>query len=60
MRRRLPGGGHVPHPRIATTTGRRAEIRWARPAPVEVDGASGGRRASLGVAIRSPAFVLLV
>ena len=60
MRRRLPGGGHLPHPRIVTTTGRRAEIRWARPAPVEVDGTPGARRASLDVAVRSPAFVLLV
>jgi hypothetical protein len=60
MRRRLPGGGHLPHPRIVTTTGRRAEIRWATPAPVEVDGTSRPRRSSLHVTVRSPAFVLLV
>jgi YegS C-terminal NAD kinase beta sandwich-like domain len=60
MRRRLPGGGHLPHPRIVTTTGRQAEIRWAAPAPVEIDGTPGPRRASVDVAVRSPAFVLLV
>jgi hypothetical protein len=60
MRRRLPGGGHLPHPRIVTTTGRQAEIRWATPAPLEVDGTSGSRRSSVDVTVRSPAFVLLV
>jgi putative lipid kinase YegS-like protein len=60
MRRRLPGGGHLPHPRIVTTTGRWAEIRWVAPAPVEVDGTPGSRRATVDVAVRSPAFVLVV
>ena len=60
MRRRLPGGAHLPHPRIVTTTGREVEIRWSAPVPVEVDGTPGSRRASVDVAVRSPAFVLLV
>jgi hypothetical protein len=60
MRRRLPGGGHLPHPRITTARGRQAQIRWAAPAPVEVDGTAGPRRAALDVTVRSPAFVLLV
>jgi hypothetical protein len=60
MRRRLPGGGHLPHSRIVTTTGRRAQIRWGSPAPLEVDGTSSPRRSSLDVTVRSPAFVLVV
>jgi hypothetical protein len=60
MRRRLPGGGHVPHPRIVTTTGRQVEIRWTAPAPLEIDGTSSPRRSSVDVTVRSPAFVLVV
>lgn len=60
MRRRLPGGAHLPHPRIVTTTGRRAEVRWARPVAVEADGAAEPRRSALDVTVRTRAFVLLV
>jgi hypothetical protein len=60
MRRRLPGGGHLPHPRIVTTTGRHAEVQWAVPTPLEVDGQPSPAQSSLAVTVRSPAFVLLV
>jgi len=60
MRRRLPAGGHLPHPRIVTTTGLRAEVRWAAPAALEVDGAAEPRRSYLDVTLRPRAFVLLV
>jgi hypothetical protein len=60
MRRRLPGAGHLPHPRIVTTTGRHAEVRWAGSTPLEVDGAARPSQSSLDVTVRSPAFVLLV
>lgn len=60
MRRRLPGGGHLPHPRIVTTTGREVEIRWAAPAGLEVDGAARAPQRAVGVTLRSAAFVLQV
>jgi len=60
MRRRLPGGGHLPHPRIVTSTGRRVEVRWAAPRPLEVDGAPLTARSRVDVAVRSPAFTLQV
>ncbi len=46
MRARLGTGTHVPHPRIAQRVGRRIEVRWARPRPLEIDG-----RAHSGVAV---------
>jgi diacylglycerol kinase family enzyme len=36
MRRRLPGGGHLPHPRIVTSNGRQAQVRWPAPRPLLV------------------------
>jgi hypothetical protein len=60
MRRRIPGGGHLPHPRIVTTTGREVEIRWAAATALEVDGVALAPRDGVEVAVRSPAFVLQV
>lgn len=60
LRRLLAGGGHLPHPQIATATGRRVEVVWSRPALLEVDGRAGGRRGTLGAAVVPAAFLLVV
>ncbi len=60
LRRLLPGGGHLPHPQIATATGRRVEVVWSRPMPLEVDGRARGRRGTLGAAVVPAAFLLVV
>lgn len=60
MRRRLPAGGHLPHPRIVTRSGRQAQVRWSAPRPLEVDGVAEPRQAALEVSVRSPAYTLLV
>lgn len=38
MRRRLRGGGHLPHPRIQQFRGRRASVAAPHALPVEIDG----------------------
>jgi hypothetical protein len=61
MRRRLPTGVHLPHPRIRTGSGRRIRVRvrggtW----PVRIDGRPTGRSGTVGVEVHSPAFHLVV
>jgi hypothetical protein len=60
MRRRLPGGAHLPHPRIVTSTGRRVEVRWRHPRPLEVDGRGRPPRSTLTATVEPGAYVLLV
>jgi diacylglycerol kinase family enzyme len=60
LRRLLQGAGHLPHPEIATATGRRVDVRWSRPTPLEVDGRARGRRATLVAAVVPAAFLLVV
>jgi hypothetical protein len=60
MRRRVQAGTHLPHPRIVTASGRRAQVRFRAPVPVEVDGVPAPRRAALDATVREGAFVLLV
>jgi hypothetical protein len=61
MRRRLPTGGHVPHPRIAQTTGRRVEVRWAAgPRSVVVDGAAVAPADRLTAEVRPGAYRVLL
>jgi hypothetical protein len=60
LRRRIRGGAHVPHPQIATATGRTVEVTWARPAPVEVDGRPGDPAQHLEIRVVPAAFRLLV
>ena len=60
MRRRLPTGDHVPHPRIVGATGRRVEVRWTRPVPVEADGHPGDPATVLVAAVRPGALRVLV
>lgn len=61
MRRRLPQGTHVPHPRIHELAGRRVEVRvQARPAPLEADGEPRGRVRGLSVEVLPEVLWLLV
>jgi len=61
MRRRLPTGTHVPHPRIRSGRGRRVEIEVTRRAlPLEVDARDQGRATRLTVALVAGALRLLV
>jgi diacylglycerol kinase family enzyme len=61
MRARLAIGAHLPHPRIATASGRRVVVESASgPIPVEVDGAGHGRAARVDVEVTPGAFSLLV
>jgi diacylglycerol kinase family enzyme len=61
MRRRLPTGTHLPHPRIAATTGRSVEITGPTDGlPVTLDGRTAGRAERLTAAVRHPALRLLL
>jgi len=61
MRRRLPTGTHLPHPRITTTTGRSVEITAPDGGvPVTVDGRPAGRVDRLTASVRHPALRLLI
>lgn len=60
MRRRLPLGTHVPHPRILTGTGREIRIEAGRTRPVALDGHDAGSVATLAVRVRPGAFRLLL
>ncbi|HUV11942.1 MAG TPA: hypothetical protein VMX12_13270 [Acidimicrobiia bacterium] len=60
MRRRLAGGAHLPHPRIATSAGRSVLVEVARPGALEVDGTDRGRADRLRAVVRQGAYRLLV
>jgi diacylglycerol kinase family enzyme len=60
MRRRLPTGTHVPHPRITQVTGRQVVVTAARPLPVEVDGHREARTTALAVRLTPGALRLLL
>ena len=60
LRRRVRAGAHLPHPRIVTSHGRQAEVRFDRPVAVEIDGVPASRRAALTAIVREAAFRLLV
>jgi hypothetical protein len=61
MRRRLPQGTHLPHPRIHQVTGRRVEVRMAGgTAPLEADGVRSGRVGGLTVEVLPGIISLLV
>jgi hypothetical protein len=61
MRRRLPPGDHLPHPRIHQLSGRRVEVRiGGRPAPVEADGIARGAVEGLTAEVTSAALWILV
>jgi hypothetical protein len=61
MRRRLPTGTHVPHPRIRTGRARLIEIQVTdRGLPLEVDGRDQGRATRLAVALVPGALLIVV
>jgi hypothetical protein len=60
MRRRVTAGTHLPHPRIVTARGRRADVRFSIPVAFEVDGVPAPPRAALAATVREGAFLLLV
>jgi YegS C-terminal NAD kinase beta sandwich-like domain len=60
MRRRLPTGGHLPHPRILARTARTLEIEAATPLALEVDGVGRPAVSRLLAEVRSDAYRLLV
>jgi hypothetical protein len=61
MRRRLPTGTHLPHPRIATASGRTVTVRCAgRARPLTLDGRTVGRVHAVEALVRHPALRLLI
>jgi diacylglycerol kinase family enzyme len=60
MRRRLPQGAHMPHPRIQQWSGRRFEVRVRTARRLEVDGARRGRIRELKVLVEPAAYRLVV
>ena len=61
MRRRLPAGGHVPHPRIVTGSAKEVVVELAgRPAPLLRDGEPDAPVRALRARVRHPAVRLLV
>ncbi len=61
MRRRLPQGAHVPHPRIHEASGRRVEVRLSGgSAPLEADGVDCGRVAGVVVDVVPAVLWMLV
>ena len=60
MRRRVTAGTHLPHPRIVTTSGREAEVRFGAPAAVEIDGEPAPPSGAVTATVRESCFLLLV
>jgi len=59
-RRRLPGGGHLPHPDIATFAGRSVTVTWRAPRPLEADGRRRPATGRLDAQVRAGAATLRV
>jgi hypothetical protein len=60
MRRRLPTGSHVPHPRITTTSGRTVKITSSRPLARETDSRKQGKVTDVTVTLIPAAYRLLI
>ena len=60
LRRRIHGGGHLPHPQIVTTTGREVDVSWRRATPLEGDGRRVAPAERLEVRVVPGAFRLVV
>jgi hypothetical protein len=59
-RRRLPAGGHLPHPAIATSRRAAAQFELDRPTPVWLDGERMGEFRRLSVRVEPDALVCVV
>jgi hypothetical protein len=59
-RRRLPNGGHVPHPAIALSRRPAVQIDLDRPTPVRLDGEPIGEARRLSVRLEPDALVCVV
>jgi diacylglycerol kinase family enzyme len=60
MRRRLPGGVHVPHPAIRQLTGRVVRASFGTPRPLEIDGRPRPATPAITVEVAPEAVLLLV
>jgi hypothetical protein len=60
VRRRLPAGGHLPHPDIETRSVRRASWEFRRPRSVFLDGVRAGTARRLAVEVVADAGVVHV
>ena len=60
MRRRIPGGDHLPHPRIRTFSAKSVAVTTGRGLRLELDGRRAGRAEALAVDILPGACYLLV
>jgi YegS C-terminal NAD kinase beta sandwich-like domain len=59
-RRRLPSGGHVPHPAIAVSRRPAVQLDFDRPFPVWLDGEHVGEARHLSVRVEPDALVCVV
>jgi YegS C-terminal NAD kinase beta sandwich-like domain len=60
MRRRLPTGAHLPHPRIRSRTATTVEVRGSGLLAVEADGETRPPTSGLRIRVVTPAFRLLL
>jgi diacylglycerol kinase family enzyme len=60
MRRRLPQGAHVPHPRIVTATARSFSITAAAPLPWSADGVARPPAGRIAGAVVAGAYRILI
>lgn len=59
-RRRLVTGTHVPHPGITTRRAKAAQVTFARPLDIWLDGEKVGRASSLSLRVEPDALVVVV
>jgi len=59
-RRRLPTGGHVPHPQITVTRRPAVQLELATPTPVWLDGEPVGEARTLSLRLESDALTCIV
>lgn len=59
-RRRLPTGGHIPHPAIALSRRAAVQVEFDRPTPVWLDGERVGAAHRLSIRVERDALVCVV
>lgn len=60
VRRRLPAGAHLPHPRIRERRVAALQMEFDRPRPVEVDGVPAGRVRTLSLRVEPDALTVVI